>query len=310
MAISLFLNVSIIIEKCTFLPSINQPAITIWPINQETHSGKFVSIDECTFLGLKFGAISISSYDSRSLSIKITNSVLRNTSKFNNALTIVKKLPDVNDQLTILIENTTFIHNNHSSLYVSQVNNLTLAGNQFIDNYETTIVCEGSKIYFSGTTHIKGNKGSRGGALFLSPAIYLYRRSNKWEASPPLLYFQPEARLILENNHATDKGGGIYVDSSSLQNLFSISKQAVSGDYFEPCFYQLVSSTKFVTRLLEGLYMPKIVFVNNTAGFAGDSIFGGLYKYCILKMSLRTRINFEDFIIFPNHQAKWQEIQI
>lgn len=53
MAISLFLNVSIIIEKCTFLPSINRPAIIIWPINQETHSDKFVSIDECTFLGLK-----------------------------------------------------------------------------------------------------------------------------------------------------------------------------------------------------------------------------------------------------------------
>ena len=293
--INLFFNVTIMVEKCAFSPNINQPAITIWPVNQETHSGKFISIDKCTFMGLKFGAIRVFSYDSRSLNIKIINSMFRNIS--DKALDVVKKLPDMDDKLSVWIENTTFIHNNYYSLYAFQVNNLTLAGNEFIENYDTPILCEGSKIYFSGITHFVGNKGTDGGALSLSPAIYLYRRSNKWEASPPLLYLQPDARLILENNQASNKGGGIYVDSSNLHSLYSTNKQAASGDYREPCFYQLASSSKLVTYRNKTFFishMPKIIFINNTAGFAGDSIFGGLHRCCILETPLRKRIKFEE----------------
>ena len=289
MVINLFFSISIAIEKCAFLPNIYPPAIKIWPTYRETYLGKFISIDECTFMDLKYGAISISSYDPKPLIIKITNSMFRNIS--NTALTIFKRLPDPNDQLSVLIENTTFIHNAYHSLYASQVNNLTLAGNEFIENYNTPIVCEGTRMYFSGTTYFVGNKGSNGGALFLSTAIYLYRRSNKWEVSPPLLYLHPDARLILMNNKASNKGGAIYTDSSNLYKLYEHS-----SDYNEPCFYQLASVGKLVENRHNISHMPKFIFINNTAGFAGDSIYGGLNALCDLKTSLRTRIKFEDFI--------------
>ena len=295
LVMNLLFSVSIVIEKCVFLPNIIQPAIIIWPANPGTRLSKLISIDKCSFMGLRFSAIGISSDDNRSLSIKITNSVFRNISY--TALSIVKKLPDMNDQLSVLIENTTFIHNTYHSLYASQVNNLTLAGNEFIENYDTPVVCEGSKVYVSGITYFVGNKGSNGGALSLSTAMYLYRHSNKWEASPPLLYLQPDARLILENNKASNRGGAIFVDSSNLYNLYSNNKHAV--DYHVPCFYQLASQSKLIKRVRKKWlisHIPKIIFVNNTAGFAGDSIFGGLYTHCDLKTSLRTRINFEVII--------------
>jgi predicted outer membrane repeat protein len=85
-------------------------------------------------------------------------------------------------------------------------------------------MCRGSKIYFSGTTYMVGNKGYDGGALCLSAAIFLHRyrssRNNNltWEAGPPILYLHPGARLILKNNKASNKGGAIYVDTSSLYN--------------------------------------------------------------------------------------------
>ena len=296
--IRLFFNVSITIEKCIFLPNIIQYAIAIQP-KLEAHSGKLISIDECTFTGLKFGAITISYRDHKPLNIKIAKSIFSNIS--DKVLSISKKSPGPNDQLSVFIANTTFTHNSHQSLFAVHVNNLTLAGNKFTENDDTPIACRGSKIYFSGTTYIVGNKGNYGGALFLSTAIYSYRCSNKWEVTPPVLYLHSDARLILMNNKASNKGGAIYVGSTSnlyhqeWYNLYNIGY-----DYYEPCFYQLASLRNILEYHQKKAHvvisrLPKITFTNNTAVFAGDSIFGGLYEHCSLE-KLTGRIKFEDFI--------------
>jgi predicted outer membrane repeat protein len=238
--IMLYLYINITIEKSVFQPTITKSAILIRPAN--TYSGAFIRIEKCSFISLNRGAVSISYSNQQSLNIKIINSMFRNIS--TTALTVIKRLPNANaDQLSVLIENTTFIHNDYHSLYASQVNNITLTRNRFIENDYTPIMCRGSKIYFSGTTYMVGNKGYDGGALYLSAAILLHtvRSSNNltWEESPPILYLHPGARLILKNNKASNKGGAIYVDTSSLYNNLNryIIGQKV---YHEPCFYQLV----------------------------------------------------------------------
>ena len=196
-------------------------------------------------MGLKFGAVNISYViiNQESWNIKIINSMFRNIS--TTVLIVSKSSPDPNDKLSVFIENATFIHNNHHSLYASQINNITLASNKFIENYDTPVLCKGSRIYFIGTTYIVGNKGYEGGALHLSAAIYLHTLSNKWEVSPPVLYLHPDARLILKNNKASNKGGAIYVDTGTLYSNLNIYTVG-SKEYFEPCFYQLISGGKLV----------------------------------------------------------------
>ena len=307
--VRLLFNVTIIIEKCVFLPNIFQSAITIRQVNTKTHSDKFMSINECTFKDLKFNAIFILSNNDEHLNIKITNSMFRNIS--TKVLAIYRRPPRRNDQLSLFIENTTFIHNKHYSLHAFQVNNLTLAGNKFIENDDTPIVCEGSKMYFSGTTYITGNKGYNGGALLVSTAVYFYRHSKKWKLSPSVLYFHPDTRLILRNNRASNKGGAIYVDIDSLYNLYHGSMyDAHKLNYDVPCFYQLAPVNKFLEYHRNKsitTHVPQITFINNTARFAGDSIFGGLYEGCYSKTSLITRIKLEDLINI-SHQLSSSEI--
>jgi predicted outer membrane repeat protein len=242
--VRLLFNITIIIEKCIFLPNIFHSAIAIRHVNNKKHSAasKFISIIECKFTDLNFNAIFILSNNDEQLNIKITNSVFRNIS--TKVLSIYKRPPSRNDKLSIFVENTTFIHNKHYSLHAFQINNLTIAGSKFIENDGTPIVCEGSKIYFSGTTYVTGNKGYNGGALLVSTAVYYYRHSNNWKLSPSVLYFHPKSRLILMNNKASNKGGAIYADISNLNNLFGSIYDANRLNYKEPCFYQLAPVNK------------------------------------------------------------------
>jgi predicted outer membrane repeat protein len=308
-AIMLYLYINITIEKCAFLPRITKSAILIRPAI--TYSSAFIRIDKCLFMGPNYGAVRISYANQQSLNITIINSMFKNIS--TTALAVTKGSPDPNDQLSILIENTTFIHNDLCSLYASQINNITLTRNRFIENDYTPIMCEGSRIYFSGSTYMVGNKGYDGGALSLSAAIFLRRFSNNliWEASPPILYLHPGARLILKNNKASNKGGAIYVDTSSLYN--DLNRYNVGGKvYYEPCFYQLTMYGKLLKRRQNKFFIshdivPKLLFINNTAGFAGHSIFGGLYEDCNFQTPLKNRIRFKDLINI-SHQLSPSEM--
>ena len=67
------------------------------------------------------------------------------------------------------------------------------------------------------------------------------------------------------NNTATNKGGAIYVDTGE-------------NDYGSKlCFYQLVDD------VFDHVHLPKIIFINNTAGFAGDSVYGGFDRLCYVE---------------------------
>ena len=280
--ISLYLNVNIIIEKCTFLPSISNPALVINSVNREAYPDKFVSILACNFLGLSYGSIDIYTTYTDPVHIKIANCIFMNTN--TSIVSIWKKNNDPDDRLSVIIDNTTFIHNNAQPLHIAQVSNVTIINCQFIENNNTAILCEGSKLFFTGTTYIIGNEGFDGGAISAKTTI---KQSNskdlEWKAYPSLLYLHPRARLLLINNKAINKGGGIHVESGDPY---------INDDHYDSCFYQLVGYNIS--------YLPKIDFINNTAGYAGDSIYGGLSKGCILETQKRNQLKFEDFFNISN----------
>ena len=166
--------------------------------------------------------------------------------------------------------------------------NLTIARSQFVKNHETPILCIGSRIFFHDSVYLIGNTGYNGGALYLKAEVKYHTDSDTWKIMPSFLYMGPNVTLIVANNKATNKGGGIYVNINEVYHL--TEGRATPFDYNSYCFYQLVPKVRYHTSNL-----PKIYFVNNTAGYAGDSIYGGLDKECIIKF-YRERHKLDDII--------------
>ena len=277
-----FLNVSITIENSEFLSSISGPAVYVHSTFPDLHtqSGKFLSILGCNFTGLSHGAIAVEA----SAYMKILHLMIIGCSFsdniHNSAIHIAEKKYNSRNQLSVLIENTDFAHNFVTSLNIDRLSNVTIVNSQFIDNNATAIVCRGSRIFFRGTTFLIGNKGTNGGALSLQPKTkqWILKNLKMKSENISLLYLHPRARLILMNNKASSKGGAIYVDTGEPYRGI---------DYVELCFYQLVG--------YDTSHLPRIDFINNTAGYAGDSVYGGLDKRCTLTTLARNRIKFDDF---------------
>ena len=278
--ISLYFNINIIIENCSFLPSISKPAIVINSAYRNAYPNKTVSILACNFSGLRYDSINIYTTYTDPVLVKIANCVFFNTN--TSTVSIWKKNNDPDDQLSVIIDNTTFIHNNAEPLHIAQVRNVTIINSWFIENNGTAISCKGSNIFFIGTTYIIGNEGFDGGAMSIKMTIKR-DKSQVWRAYSSSLYLHPKARLLLINNKAINKGGAIYVEDNEPH---------IKDDYSDSCFYQLVGYNIS--------HLPRIDFINNTAGYAGDSVYGGLSKECILKTPIRYKLKFDDFFNISN----------
>ena len=292
--ISLLINMSIIIEDSEFFPFITVPAVYVSSEYSRLHTGKSFSILRSNFTGLSYGSISMKSIShTEHLHLVIANCILSNNLFGASTVNIARAYKSYHsplafgNKLSVLINGTVFAHNSDISLELGQVNNVTIVNSQFRDNNETAIVCTGSVIYFKGVTSFVGNSGTNGGALSLTPTLkQTLSRNEHWKIKSEnvsILYFYPKARLILANNKASNKGGAIYVDTG---------EPYTGTTYYELCFYQLVG--------YDLSHFPKIDFINNTAGFAGDSVYGGLDNKCLLQTIQRNKLSFDDFFNISN----------
>ena len=158
-----------------------------------------------------------------------------------------------------------FIWNNDGALYgimFAWNSNVTFQGHtQFYDNtgfYAGVMYIQGSNITFdrnSITTFIT-NHGNNGGAMAL------------YELS--LLDIRPNATVIISHNTARLNGGGVYVDENDGYVFLIDSLQQVR------CFFQ--PSLRYPYK--EGAH-GNMIFTNNTAGEAGNELFGGWVDICI-----------------------------
>ena len=295
------IHINITVESCVFLPEIEGSAITIQVGKKLQVNPKLVNIyiTECAFISLDSShrAISILSHKNNHMYIELTNCLFRNIS--GRVVKIKNDIKYHKDHLSVLIDNSSFIDNNNHALELFHVTNLTIAQSQFIKNHETPILCIGSRIFFRGSVYLIGNTGYNGGALYLQAEVKYYADSDTWKIMPSFLYMGPNVTLIVANNKATNKGGGIYVNINEVYHL--TEGRDTTFDYNSYCFYQLVPKVRYHTSNL-----PKIYFVNNTAGYAGDSIYGGLDKECIIKFY--TQRHKLDDIIDISHQLSPSEM--
>ena len=139
-------------------------------------------------------------------------------------------------------------------------------------------------IKFNGTVEFTENVAGNGGgalALWNYTAVFMGRctfRHNVARSggaligSTPKCYFFPNSSVHFENNYAFQRGGAINHLDDPFYNCFLLSTLFEKTKLLIPCFYQIPSKTEPPVEL---------VFTNNTAGEAGDILYGGAIDHCL-----------------------------
>ena len=121
----------------------------------------------------------------------------------------------------------------------------------FINNSFTGLGIFNSLVAFEGEIKIQNNTGLNGGGIMLCESSFTY--------------LSPNTSIMLIDNKAAQAGGGIYVE-----------RQCISSKPF--CFYQPRDENELSCSTL--LNSISITMTNNTAGYAGDHIYGGSLDDC------------------------------
>ena len=164
-----------------------------------------------------------------------------------------KSLP----QIWLLLHNCTFSGNTVQE-DVSGCGAITLQNNPFVTIADSTIEdnnCTGisvikSNVILQGNVTIAFNKGLAGGGMFFTQASKLY--------------LSPFTTVTVAHNTAQNAGGGIYVTEYENTNIKT------------PCFFQ------FDNRVIQNINTTQVHLSNNSAGFAGQQLYGGATVYCYL----------------------------
>ena len=127
-----------------------------------------------------------------------------------------------------------------------------LTNTTILYNNCSAILAVSSNILLSGEVILASNSASSGSGLLL--------------CDDAVMYLEEYTNVTITNNIAEHAGGGITVESKCIQ-----SKPL--------CFYQLGENVLQSPSLIKTI---KVNIFNNSAGFAGDNLFGGFVEYCFL----------------------------
>ena len=174
-----------------------------------------------------------------------------------------------NPHAEVLIEGTVFSSNGNATIVnlfgyveldliatllttnkIESVRNITFKDCIFQGNKASAISAQNSHIFFEGINHFTDNSAFFGGAIYLS--------------SSSVLLLRPGAVLYFNNNHAVRRGGAIFIEGNRNEV------------FFYECHIQVYDpALHFLSQL--GILM---IFTNNTAGEAGDALYGGQIDTC------------------------------
>ena len=257
---SLHQNPVILISNSEFINNTNGGGALHFIIN--ISSGIHINIQNCAFIKNRgiVSSLLIVIYDESltfSPTPSQTNVILENVSFYNDQ-PVYSKTTTFEDEGTLFvvdnpcdpIDASLQLHASAESvIHVYNAQNVTFSTCKFSNHQMTPIAAQNSKIYFSGSQTFINNTGLNGGAIALYGSFILPK---------------PHTKMYFYNNHAYATGGAIYVKQLGVPRGFVDAK----------CFLQ---------QEIHGYSNTDIVayFVNNTAGRAGDVLYGGYTRDCI-----------------------------
>ena len=140
-----------------------------------------------------------------------------------------------------------------SAMRLSSVSNVTIVNSSFVGNIQLSAIhAINSYIYFKGRNTFAYNTAVYGGGLYLT--------------TDSVIFLDPSTQLTFENNYAFIKGGASYVaESTNLNDDVT-------------CFFQMFDPSLTPVSQLK----TEIIFINNTAMLAGDTLYGGKIDQCLV----------------------------
>ena len=130
--------------------------------------------------------------------------------------------------------------------------NVTFSNCIFMNNKATAIRALQTNVIFEGNNTFLNNTGGSGAGLALFMNSYMY--------------LKPHTNLLFVNNHALSVGGAIYTDLTLVEPRLTL-----------PCFFQVLTEGQEEALVMSTI---SVEFVNNTAGVAGSSLYGGYIEGC------------------------------
>ena len=137
-------------------------------------------------------------------------------------------------------------------IFSSFVQSFNLKGCLFKDNFATALQSQQSKVYFQENNTFISNSGVNGGAIYLDEGSFMY--------------LDEYSTVLFQNNHASTFGGAIYADMLNYK-----------------CFFQPKTMWKYPDHEVT----QKLIFINNTADSAGNSIYGNVERCSLETASSR-----------------------
>ena len=132
--------------------------------------------------------------------------------------------------------------------YALDTQSINLINSRIVNNFCPGIIAIHSNLLLSGSNLIHNNNGTRGGGLVFCSGSYMRLYNN--------------TLLTITENNATQYGGGIYVEDDCTLAIPS-------------CFFQVDSHDA-------SSQTAKVILHNNSAGYAGTALYGGLIDRCTL----------------------------
>ena len=175
---------------------------------------------------------------------------------------------------TTIKNNTLFITNNCTAIYATSSSIYIMGRVIFANNTGYTAggihINTSTNLYFSGSNiTFFGNVGYKGGAIYINTS-----GNDPLNDESSFLLLNPNANIHILHNKAHQYGGGIYVGGKDC-----------SVDNVHICFFQ-VARLKYKKRysIVFRSFNISIILENNTAGKAGDSVYGGCLETCFIQL--------------------------
>ena len=133
-----------------------------------------------------------------------------------------------------------------ATIYAEIVPNITFIDCIFENNLQTAIIAVSSTLTFQGTHFFRNNSAYFGSGITLMQSSFLFLKQN--------------THIIFSNNHAISVGGALYMDLGPL-----------TLEWLRPlCFFQVLKEGPSN----DPISTIHVDFMNNTADYAGSSIYG------------------------------------